>query len=156
MKELTRTPQELFFDFSHSPLPSDAQDLFIQVVYSGPLGLEEDAVVVGGSRLIATPEEVEFVNPIFNGIDLGMIADEVTDPHLLPEGHRMIAAEPNLFWAADISISPTFITNIILNNVRSNIFAAAGAKADVCGTGFLSSVGSAVPDTVTQRVLLDG
>jgi len=56
---LTRTPQEVVFNFSHSPLPAADPDLFIQVVYRGPLGLEEDAVVVGGTslaRLIATDD----------------------------------------------------------------------------------------------------
>lgn len=155
MNTLTRAPQELFFDFSHSPLPSDARDLFIQVVYRGPLGLEDDAVAVGGT-LLNVPIEVEFVIPIFNGIEWAATADEVTDPHLLPEGHRMIAGEPTLFWASDISISPTLITGIRLYNVDSDIYPAPDAMGDVCGVGPLPVGGSAQADTVTQRVLLDG
>jgi hypothetical protein len=39
-------PQELTFDFSQNVIPISATDLFLQVVYSGKLGSESDAVVV--------------------------------------------------------------------------------------------------------------
>jgi len=42
---LTRDFQEINFDFSQSPIPPDASNLFLVVVYKGPLGLEEGAVV---------------------------------------------------------------------------------------------------------------
>lgn len=43
--------QELTFDFSANPIPTNSADLFLTVVYRGPLGLEEDAVAVGGKDL---------------------------------------------------------------------------------------------------------
>jgi hypothetical protein len=48
---LTDIEQEVAFDFSHNPIPVDAGDLFLTVVYRGPLGLEADAVMVGGIEL---------------------------------------------------------------------------------------------------------
>jgi len=42
---LTRDFQEINFDFSQTPIPPDASNLFLVVVYKGPLGLEEGAVV---------------------------------------------------------------------------------------------------------------
>jgi len=39
-------PQTLQFDFSATPIPINATDLKLQVVYRGPLGAEQDAVVV--------------------------------------------------------------------------------------------------------------
>lgn len=39
--------QDLVFDFSQQPIPVNATDLVVQVVYRGPLGLEEDAIAVG-------------------------------------------------------------------------------------------------------------
>lgn len=41
------TPVEKTFDFSADPIPVNATDLFIQVVYRGQLGEEPDAVAVG-------------------------------------------------------------------------------------------------------------
>ncbi len=38
---------EVMFDFTNDPIPVNASDLFIQVVYRGPLGEEPDAVAVG-------------------------------------------------------------------------------------------------------------
>ena len=40
------TPIQYEFDFSAEPIPINATDLFIQVVYRGVLGAEQDAVVV--------------------------------------------------------------------------------------------------------------
>jgi hypothetical protein len=39
--------QDLVFDFSQQPIPVNATDVVIQVVYRGPLGLEADAIAVG-------------------------------------------------------------------------------------------------------------
>ncbi len=50
--EVTDIEQELAFDFRENPIPVDAEDLFLTVVYSGPLGLEADAVMVGGIELL--------------------------------------------------------------------------------------------------------
>jgi hypothetical protein len=39
--------EDLVFDFGNQPIPVNATDLAIQVVYRGPLGLESDAIAVG-------------------------------------------------------------------------------------------------------------
>jgi len=47
--ELSRdpnAPQPLTFDFSARPIPINATDLYLQVVYRGKLGAEDDAMVV--------------------------------------------------------------------------------------------------------------
>jgi hypothetical protein len=76
----TRQFQELTFDFSDSPLPANVADVFLMVVYRGPLGLETDAVMVGGKDLFE-PTPVDLVNSTdyfcFNGAlqhvgDLGL------------------------------------------------------------------------------------
>jgi hypothetical protein len=48
---LTREYQEFLFDFDASPIPTNSADLFLTVVYRGPLGRELDAVAVGGRDL---------------------------------------------------------------------------------------------------------
>jgi hypothetical protein len=58
---LTRTFQELTFDFSSSPIPTNAADVFLTVVYQGPLGLEPEAVAVGGKDLFE-PDPVTIAN----------------------------------------------------------------------------------------------
>ncbi len=47
---LTSTFQEFDFNF-RVPVPTNSADLFLTVVYRGPLGLEQDAVMVGGKDL---------------------------------------------------------------------------------------------------------
>jgi hypothetical protein len=42
---------ELEFDFSHAPIPIDSRDVVLQVVYSGKLGEESDAVVVEAKNI---------------------------------------------------------------------------------------------------------
>ncbi len=53
--------KEFVFDFTDSPIPTNAADLFLTVVYKGPLGLEEDAVLVGGKDLFE-PDPVDSAN----------------------------------------------------------------------------------------------
>jgi hypothetical protein len=58
---LTDSFQELTFDFGQSPIPANSADLFLTVVYRGRLGLEEDAVMVGGKDLFE-PHPVDSIN----------------------------------------------------------------------------------------------
>ena len=67
---VTDVEQELAFDFSHNPIPVDAEDLFLTVVYSGPLGLELDAVMVGGVELFPSA----FVLGLRSDRSLGLLA----------------------------------------------------------------------------------
>ena len=39
-------PQQIVFDFSGKPIPINASDIFLQVVFRGRLGMEDDAVAV--------------------------------------------------------------------------------------------------------------
>ncbi|QBB68886.1 hypothetical protein ELE36_00015 (plasmid) [Pseudolysobacter antarcticus] len=45
--QLDGTAVLLTFDFSADPIPINATDLFLQVVYRGPLGDEQDGIAVG-------------------------------------------------------------------------------------------------------------
>lgn len=58
---LTRSFRELVFDFTDSPIPTNSADLFLTVVYQGSLGLEQDAVLVGGKDLFE-PDPVDIAN----------------------------------------------------------------------------------------------
>lgn len=58
---LTRDFTEVIFDFSGSPIPANAADLFLTIVYRGPLGLEHEAVAVGGKDLFE-PDSIPIVN----------------------------------------------------------------------------------------------
>ncbi len=48
---LTSSFKEFMFDFTESPIPTNSADLFLTVAYRGPVGLEADAVMVGGKDL---------------------------------------------------------------------------------------------------------
>jgi len=52
------------FDFSEDPIPINATDLFIQVAYRGPLGLEDDGIAVG----VTDVHEASFIS-MWNGTD---------------------------------------------------------------------------------------
>lgn len=58
---LDKTPTEFVFDFSSQPIPVNARDLRIQVVYTGTLGAEADAIAFGG-RDISEPTHVVVYN----------------------------------------------------------------------------------------------
>ncbi len=57
-------PRSYAFDFSLDPIPINATDLFVQVVYRGQLGAERDGIAVGRMDL---PEPYYF--PFLNGTD---------------------------------------------------------------------------------------
>jgi hypothetical protein len=58
---LDPTPAEFTFDFSSQPIPVNARDLRIQVVYTGTLGAEADAIAFGG-RDISEPTHLVVYN----------------------------------------------------------------------------------------------
>ena len=55
--------QELTFDFSQSPvpIPTNAADVFLTVIFKGRLGLEDNAVMVGGKDLFE-PSPIDYAN----------------------------------------------------------------------------------------------
>jgi len=58
---LDDTFQELTFDFSVQPIPTNAADLVLSVVYRGPLGSEPDAVIFGGQD-IPEPDPIYIID----------------------------------------------------------------------------------------------
>jgi hypothetical protein len=66
-------PVELAFDFSGDPLPVSATDVYLQVVYHGKLGNEDNAVAVG-FKDISEPTPID----IFNNMDKICISDGTT------------------------------------------------------------------------------
>jgi hypothetical protein len=52
---------ELTFDFANSPLPTNSADVFLTVVYRGPAGAEQDAVLYG-TRDLLEPDPVDVGN----------------------------------------------------------------------------------------------
>lgn len=58
---LDKAPAEFTFDFSSQPIPINARDLRIQVVYTGPLGAEADGIAFGG-RDISEPTHLVVYN----------------------------------------------------------------------------------------------
>jgi hypothetical protein len=61
---LTDTSQEISFDFRNSPIPVDATDLFLEIVFKGTIGSEQNAVAVG-IKDISEPTPIG----IFNNMD---------------------------------------------------------------------------------------
>lgn len=67
---LTESFQEVYLEFPGRPLPANAADVFLTVIYRGPLGAESDAVAVGGRDLFEpTPVDIANVTDYycFNG-----------------------------------------------------------------------------------------
>jgi hypothetical protein len=58
---LSDTFQEVAFDFAADPIPANAADVFLMVVYKGPLGLETNAVMVGGKDIFE-PTPIDIIN----------------------------------------------------------------------------------------------
>ena len=83
---LTRSFQELAFDFSDRPLPTNAADLFLRVVYRGRLGQEDDAVMVGGKDLFE-PDPVDSINETDYDCFEGRALPVVSLPAYNPPAH---------------------------------------------------------------------
>jgi hypothetical protein len=68
------------FDFSEDPIPINATDLFIQVAYRGPLGLEDDGIAVGMKDI----DETNYIS-MWNGTDWFYRSGEWVPPEHFPE-----------------------------------------------------------------------
>ena len=109
-------PQALSFDFSAAPIPVNATDLFLQLVYRGPMGSETDAVAVGTLDLFE-PTHIAFMN----GFDVTEISDKF---YLFDDILAGIAAGDPTFATIDLNQDKAFtippdrnITPISLSNV---------------------------------------
>jgi hypothetical protein len=72
---LTRDFQELTFDFSNTnPIPTNSADWFLMAVFRGPLGLENDSVLVGGMDVFE-PDPID----IINGTDWDCYSEELAN-----------------------------------------------------------------------------
>jgi hypothetical protein len=59
------SPVEHLFDFSNNPIPLDATNIYLYVVYTGTIGPETNAIAIG-EKDISEPTPVDF----FNNMDL--------------------------------------------------------------------------------------
>jgi hypothetical protein len=88
-------PSPLSFDFSAAPIPVNATDLFLQLVYRGPMGSEADAVAVGTLDLYE-PTHIAFMN----GFDVTEISDKF---YLFDDVLAGIAAGDPTFATIDLN-----------------------------------------------------
>jgi hypothetical protein len=58
---LTRDPTEVVFDFTANPIPTNAADVYLNVVWQGRLGQEDGAIMVGAKDLFE-PDPLTFGN----------------------------------------------------------------------------------------------
>ncbi len=86
---------DLSFDFTQAPIPVNATDLFLQVVYRGPIGSEPDAVAVGTMDLFE-PTHIAYMN----GTDVAQINDVY---YLFDKIMQGIAAGDPTFAAVDVN-----------------------------------------------------
>ena len=85
----------LSFDFTQAPIPVNATDLFLQVVYRGPIGSEADAVAVGTLDLYE-PTHIAYMN----GTDAAQISDVY---YLFDKIMQGIATGDPTFAAVDVN-----------------------------------------------------
>lgn len=88
-------PVELSFDFGQTPIPVNATDLYLEVVYRGSLGNETDAVAFGTLDLFE-PTHIAFMN----GTDVSDINDTF---YLFDDVMKGIATGDPTFKAVDIN-----------------------------------------------------
>jgi hypothetical protein len=120
-------PQALSFDFGQSPIPVNATDLYIQLLYRGPLGSEADAVVVA-TKDVFEPTHVAFMN----ATDISEINDKYYTFDQVKAG---IAAGDPTFAPIDLNQDKTYspsggdfnVNPIDFNNVSLS-FVAPGQR----------------------------
>jgi hypothetical protein len=65
----TASATEFAFDFASQPIPVNARDLRIQVVYTGPLGSEADGIAFGGRDISEPTHLVVYNNSDYFAVD---------------------------------------------------------------------------------------
>lgn len=78
--------QDLVFDFGSQPIPVNATDLAIQVVYRGPLGLESDAIAVGAFDIREPTYLTHWNNTDYAACNGTWAAHGATPPGCIAEG----------------------------------------------------------------------
>jgi len=118
------TPMPISFSFGATPIPVNATDLFLQVVYRGALGNEANSVAVGSKDLFE-PTHIAYMN----GTDIIEINDRFYTFQQILDG---IAAGDPTFFAVDANqdkvyasppdayVTPQDLTNVPISFAGSN------------------------------------
>jgi hypothetical protein len=116
------TPTEFTFDFSSQPIPVDARDLRVQVVYTGTLGVESDAIAFGG-RDISEPTHLV----IYNSSDYFAVDGKLYTP-------AQIRSDPALSQrVAGLNIDPRPLTGLMMAVVPGKPIVGASGAVPVNG-----------------------
>ena len=119
---LDKTPAEFTFDFGSQPIPVNARDLRIQVVYTGQLGAEADGIAFGG-RDISEPTHLM----IYNNSDYYAVDGTFYTP-------QQIRADANLSKRVQgLDFDPAALTGVTLAVVRDRPLTDASAPVPVNG-----------------------
>ena len=124
-KDPTQLPD---FDFSAQPIPLSAIDLYLQVVYRGPLGNEEDAVVVT-TKDIAEPTVVSYHNDSDYSVIEGHVYTRATingNNSLLAKVRPTSCVDKSKGQLADSCLQPFDITQEWVGSDNSELFAVNG------------------------------
>ncbi len=149
---LTGVFQEVVFDFSQSPIPPDAFNLFLLVVYRGPLALEEGAVIAKITclnRLNMTPgtfDTIDFPAANFTrafGVNnCGEIAGDFEDAANSPHGFLVHPPyTPGDFTIIDVDFPGAAATRAGGINDSGDIVGTFFVPPDFRFRGFLRSQG---------------
>jgi hypothetical protein len=116
------TPTEFTFDFSSQPIPVNARDLRVQVVYTGTLGAEADAIAFGG-RDISEPTHLV----IYNSSDYFAVDGKLYTP-------AQIRSDPALSQrVAGLNIDPRPLTGLMMAVVPGKPIVGASGAVPVNG-----------------------
>jgi hypothetical protein len=118
-------PTAMSFDFGATPIPVNATDLFLQVVYRGPLGSETDAVAVG-TKDVFEPTHLAFANSLdaaeinstyylFDKIVAGIVASDPTFNAVDVNGDHKYTVPP------DFNIIPFDFSNVNISFTGNNL-----------------------------------
>ncbi|MGQ0585725.1 MAG: hypothetical protein ACT4PK_00780, partial [Gammaproteobacteria bacterium] len=119
---LDKAPAEFTFDFSNQPIPVNARDLRIQVVYTGQLGAEADGIAFGG-RDISEPTHLM----IYNNSDYYAVDGTFHTPAQIRASEALTARTQGL------DIDPAALKNVILSIVRGKPVTEASGAVPVNG-----------------------
>lgn len=116
------TATEFTFDFASQPIPVNARDLRVQVVYTGTLGAEADAIAFGG-RDISEPTHLV----IYNSSDYFAVDGKLYTP-------AQIRSDPALSQrVAGLNIDPRPLTGLMMAVVPGKPIVGASGAVPVNG-----------------------
>jgi hypothetical protein len=129
---LEKAPAEFTFDFSSQPIPINARDLRIQVVYTGQLGAEADGIAFGGRDISEPTHVIVYNNSDYYAVDGRFYTPaQIRSDPALSQGVAGRNIDPAPLEAVSLTVVPERPITGVAQAVPVNGYVRVAVLADV-------------------------